>query len=207
MMRRLVALVIAGGMLLVLAGPPVDARPDEVTYGDVRAQFRAGEVAGGVIFFRAAPPAFNVAAPANTLEHSIRPLPLWEGRSYCETDWHLLALAILTGAFEGEPKISRQEGVAALEPVSVDLSLDGTLLTNTERTPIKRLVQSLTVGDDGAFAVIFDGWWHQTGAFFGPGDLAVGPHTLSATVTDPDGVDVGDPITFFIDAAGTGSCI
>jgi hypothetical protein len=177
-----------------------------VTFGDVRAQFRAGEVAGGVIFFRAAPPAFNVAAPANIFEHSIRPLPLWEGRSYCETDWHLLVLAILTGALEDEPKISRQEGVAELGPVTVDLYLDGALLTNTERTPIKRLVQSVT-GDDGGLAVIFDGWWHQTGAFFGPGDLAVGPHTLSATVTDPDGVDVGEPITFFIDAAGTGSCL
>jgi hypothetical protein len=206
MMRRLFALLIAGGMLLVLAGPPADARPGEVTYGDVRAQFRAGEVAGAVIFFRAAPPAFNVAAPANTLEHSIRPLPLWEGRSYCETDWHLLVLANAIGVLEGEPKISRQEGVAFLTPMSVDLYLDGALLTNTERTPIKRLVQSLTVVD-GVFAVIFDGWWDQIGAFFGPGELAVGPHTLSATVTDPDGVDPVGPITFFIDAAGTGSCI
>jgi hypothetical protein len=177
-----------------------------VTYGDVRAQFRAGEVAGAVIFFRSAPPAFNVAAPANTLEHSIRPLPLWEGRSYCATDWHLLVIANGIGVLEGEPKISRQEGVAFLTPVSVDLFLDGALLTNTERTPIKRLVQSLAV-IDGAFAVIFDGWWDQTGAFFGPGELAVGPHTLSATFSGPDGVDPVGPITFFIDAAGTGSCI
>jgi hypothetical protein len=207
MMRRLLALLMAGGMLLVLIGPPADARPDEVTYGDVRAQFRAGETAGGVIFFRAAPPAFNNAAPANTLEHSIRPLPLFEGRSYCETDWHLLVLANLTGVREGEPKISRQEGVAFLTSMSIDLYLDGVLLTDTERTPVKRLVQSLTVDENGAFAVIFDGWWDQTGAFFGPGELPVGPHTLSATVTAPDGVFPVGPITFFIDAAGTGSCI
>ena len=206
-MRRLLALLIAGGMLLVLIGPPADARPDTVTYGDVRAQFRAGETAGGVIFFRAALPAFANAAPANTLEHSIRPLPLFEGRSYCETDWHLLVLANGTGVREGEPKISRQEGVAFLTATSIDLYLDGVLLTDTERTPVKRLVQSLAVDENGAIVVIFDGWWDQTGAFFGPGELPVGPHTLSATVTAPDGVFPVAPITFFIDAAGTGSCI
>jgi hypothetical protein len=82
------------------------------------------------------------------------------------------------------------------------------VLTDTERTSIRRLLLTLTVDDDGTGRVIPDGWWFQTGAFFGPGELAVGPHTFSLTSTDSElGVFVGDPITFHIDAAGTGTCV
>jgi hypothetical protein len=178
-----------------------------VTQGDVEAQFQALEGGGTVVFLRAGAPAREVAAPANLLENSIRPLPLWDGRSYCEADWHLLVLAISHAAGEGEPKIPRQEGEAVLEPTLVDLFLDGDQLTDTERTSIRRLIQALTIDDNGTIRAVFDGWWFQTGAFFGPDELAVGPHMLSATVTNPEGVFDVAPITFHIDAAGTGSCV
>lgn len=199
-----IAVFIAAGF-----AAPAGAADGQVTYGDVRAHFEAFEGGGAVVFFKAGPPAADVAAPANLFEHSIRPFPgsAWDGASFCDTDWHLLVIAISAAAVEGEPKVTREEGVAILEPTSVDLYLDGALLTDTERTPIKRLVQSLALLDDGTIVEVFDGWWFQTGAFFGPGELAVGPHTFSATVTDPVfGTFVGDPITFHIDAAGTGSC-
>jgi hypothetical protein len=200
-----IAVFIAAGFTA-----PAGAADGKVTYGDVRAHFEAFEGGGAVVFFKAGPPAADVAASANLFEHSIRPFPgsAWDGASFCDTDWHLLVLAISVAGLEGEPKVTREEGVAMLEPTSVDLYLDGALLTDTERTPIKRLVQSLALLDDGTIVEVFDGWWFQTGAFFGPGELAVGQHTFSATVTDPEfGVFVGEPITFHIDAAGTGSCV
>jgi hypothetical protein len=178
-----------------------------VTQGDVRGQFETFEGAGAVILFGGTgSPAANLAPPANLLEHSIRPFSLWDGRHYCETDWHLLVIAIVRAAREGEPQITHGEGEAFLEPRSVDLDLDEERLTETERTSIRHLIHSLTVDEDGTFIDIFDGWWFQTGAFFRPGQLAVGPHTFSATITGPAGVFEEGPITFHIDAAGTGSC-
>ena len=180
-----------------------------VTEGDVRAHFEAFKGGGAVVFSKAGPPAADVAAPANPLEHGIRPFPgsPWDGASFCETDWHLLVVALVIGALEGQPKVTREDGVAFLEQTTDDLILDGKLL-NTERTAIKRLLHSRVVLEDGTIVEISDGWWFQTGAFFGPGELTVGPHTFSLRSAHPEfGVFVGDPITFHIDAAGTGSCI
>jgi hypothetical protein len=183
-----------------------------VTQGDVRAQFQTFEGAGAVILLRGlfggtGLPAIG-APPANLLEHSIRPFEqLWDGRHFCETDWHLLVIAIIAAPDEGEPQLPREEGEAILEAASVDLNLDGTRLTNTETTAITRLIRNVRIDEAGTIRELADGWWFQTGAFFGPGKLAVGPHTFSVTVTNPEGVfDVG-PITFHIDAAGTGSCV
>jgi hypothetical protein len=181
---------------------------DRVTLGDVRAHFQAFEGAGTLIFTRAGEPAASLAAPSNPLEHAIRPFGFWDGLSFCEEDWHLLALTQTIAALEGEPKITRAEGEAFLEPLVVDLLLDGELVTDTERTPIKRLIQALQFNQGGTVEVVSGGWWFQTGAFFGPGELAVGPHTLSARTTDPQsGVSEAGPITFHIDASGTGSCV
>jgi hypothetical protein len=183
-----------------------------VNRGDVRAQFEAHESAGLVIFirglFRGSGFSAVGAPPANLFEHSIRPFDLWNGRHFCESDWHLLVFAEIAPPREGE-SITRQEGEAVLEPRSVDLYLDGTRLTNTERTSIRQLGQAIAVDDDGNVSEVSgSGWWFQTGAFFSPGELAVGSHTFSTTTTEPgtDNFVVG-PITFHIDAAGTGSCI
>jgi hypothetical protein len=179
-----------------------------VTRGDVRAQFEASEGGGLVVILRTGLPGAAVAAPANLFEHSIRPFGLWNGRHFCDTDWHLLVFAEIVAAGEGEPRITREEGEAVLEPRSVDLYLDGTRLTDTERTSIRRFIQGLALQDDGTFRRISDGWWFQTGAFFRPGELAVGPHTFSTTTTEPGTDDfVVGPITFHVDAAGTGSCL
>jgi hypothetical protein len=179
-----------------------------VTQGDVRAQFEGGDGAGLVVILRTGLPGAAVAAPANLFEHSIRPFGLWNGRHYCDTDWHLLVFAEIEAALEGEPRTTREQGVAVLERRSVDLYLDGTRLTNTQRTSIRQFIQGLAIQDDGTFREVSHGWWFQTGAFFRPGELPVGPHTFSTTTTEPGTPDfVNGPITFHIDAAGTGSCV
>jgi hypothetical protein len=83
-----------------------------VTEGDVRAHFQAFEGGGAVVFRKVGPPAAVSAAPANLLEHGIRPFPgpdsPWDGAHFCETDWHLLVAALTIGSADGEPDITRQ---------------------------------------------------------------------------------------------------
>lgn len=195
---------------LVAASPAAAAPDDEITRGDVVAHFQASEGAGGVIDAVAGPPAADHAGPAAFFSHAIRPFTgfPWDGSSVCEDDWQLLVLAAIVGVFEGEPPVPRQLGVSILEPLTVDLYLDGIRLTDTEQTPIKRLITSITQTEDGTIVEITDGWWFQTGAFRAPGELAIGSHTFGAVITDPVfGEFVLDPITFEVDASGTGSCV
>lgn len=198
---------VLGLMSLAVAGPA--AADDEVTYGDVVAHFQASEGAGGMIDLLAGPPASDLAGPASFFTHGIRPfagLP-WDGSSVCEDDWQLLVFALIVAALEGEEPVSRDLGVLLLEPVTVDLYLDGTRLADTERTPIKRLIRGIA-GIDGDIIEVSDGWWFQTGAFRAPGELAVGSHTFGVVIIDPFwGEFVLDPITFEVDASGTGSCL
>lgn len=211
--RRRPALLgaLIGALLLVpFAAANPAAADDEITYGDVVAHFQASEGAGGVIDTHAGPPASDRAGPAVFLSHGIRPFVgfPWDGSSVCEEDWQLLVLAAIVGALEGEPAVPRDVGVAILEPLTVDLYLDGTRLTDTVETPIKRLMTSITQAEDGTIVEITDGWWFQTGAFRAPGELAVGSHTFGAVFTDPVfGEFVLEPITFEVDASGTGSCL
>jgi hypothetical protein len=192
--------------MLAVASPA--AADDDITYGDVRAHFQASEGAGSMIDLLAGPPASELAGPATFFSHGIRPFAgtPWDGSSVCEEDWQLLLFAVIAAALEGEPAVSRTEAEALLAPVTVDLYLDGTRLTDTEGTPIKRLVLGIA-GIDGDIVEVTDGWWVQTGAFRAPGALAVGTHTFGAAVVIPDvGEFVLDPITFEVDPAGTGSC-
>src|SRR5918995_6124745 len=121
-----------------------------VNRGDVRAQFEAFESAGAVILIRGlfSGSGFSAvgAPPANLFEHSIRPFPPWNGRHFCEMDWHLLVFADVALPREGE-RIPREEGEAVLESSSVDLYLDGTRLTDTERTSIRQLIQAIVIDD------------------------------------------------------------
>jgi hypothetical protein len=207
--RSALATAVIGALsfaMLTVASPA--AADDHVTYGDVVAHFQASEGAGSIIDVLAGPPASELAGPATFFSHGIRPfagLP-WDGSSVCEEDWQLLVFALIVASLEGEPAVSRTDGEALLAPVTVDLYLDGTRLTDTERTPIKRLVLGIAA-IDGEIVEVTDGWWVQTGAFRAPGTLAVGTHTFGAVIVVPDvGEFVLDPITFEVDAAGTGSC-
>ena len=190
-----------------LASPA--AADEDVTYGDVVAHFQASEGAGSLIDLLAGPPAAEVAGPAAFFEHGIRPFPgsPWDGSSVCEEDWQLLVFALIVAALEDEPAVSRTIGVRILEPLTVELYLDGVRLSDTERTPIKRLMSSIALFD-GQVVEVHDGWWTQTGVFRAPGELAVGTHAFSVVVIDPEfGEFPLDPITFEVDASGTGSCL
>ena len=135
MLRRLLTLAIGAGLALTLA-LPAGASPDRVTYGDVRAHFQAGEGGGSVVFFLGTPASVR-AAPAALFEHGTRPFPggPWDGASFCEEDWHLLVIADLIGALEGEPKIKRQDGAAFLDGVEVELYLDRDEIPTPNRPP------------------------------------------------------------------------
>jgi hypothetical protein len=88
----------------------------------------------------------------------------------------------------------------------MELYLDGNLLTNTETSAIKRQPDGL-LNDGGILIPIHSGWFEQTGAFFGPGQLTVGAHSFSATVVVPGfGEFPIPPITFHIDGSGAGAC-
>lgn len=201
MRRQFLTLLVLVGLVVASAAPAGAAKNDRVTYGDVRAMFQTAEGGGSVAFQTGTPAMF--AAPADIFDHSIRPFPFspWDGRHVCEDDWQLLVLAL----FDGTPdrSYSHRDAAAILGTSSIELVLDGTVLTDAQRTALKRFKS--TFNND-----IVEGYWYQEGVFYAPGELAVGPHTFSATFDIPFfglfGEGFGGPITFYVDASGTGVC-
>ena len=88
---------------------------------------------------------------------------------------------------------------ALLQGIEVEWVLDDEVIEETERTPIKHFLEPERVGMEKAFGF-------QDGAFMAPGEMIVGGHTLLANVTDPFGTFTLGPITFNVDATGTGAC-
>jgi hypothetical protein len=118
------------------------------------------------------------------------------GLHYCVEDWHVLALGlILDEQHDGVPNLG--EAKKLLDPVVMTFELDGGSL-DTTRQPVKAFL-----GESPKGFVL------AQGRVVAPGELAVGSHTLTVTVeNDP----LGPPVQvltsqFFIDAAGTGTCI
>jgi hypothetical protein len=199
MNRRLLILLATVALLMTLA-VPAGAENDRVTYGDVRGHFQTAEGGGAVSFQTGTPAAFS--AGGNIFDHSIRPFPgsPWDGRHVCEDDWHLLAIALIDGSTDRS--YTRAEFVAGGEGATVDLILDGNVLSDTESTVPKRFKS--TFNND-----ILEGYWVQIGAFLGPDDLAVGSHTFAASADIPSVPVswVAGPITFYVDASGSGVCV
>ena len=169
---------------------------DRIAQGDVTGHFQAGYVSGAPILFRGGPAADN-ASPAGWFRGGIRPFigTPWADSFHCEDDWHVL----LVGISDGPPfAFTRQEATPFLDTIDVRLFLDEVQL-ETERTAIKPLLGEL-------------GWVHQTGTFFAPGELAPGEYSFRAEYRspffEPEGVVFTDgPITFTVDASGTGACL
>ena len=205
MSRRLLALGLAATVLLALASPVGATNPDRVTRGDVESHFQAAE-AGGAIVSMLGTPASTTAAPAFVLTNGIRPFvgSPWDGASFCEDDWHLLVIANLA-AVEDEP-IAHDLGSRFLASSTTELTLDGTVIAETERTAIKHFPGGIAVDDLGNIFEVQEGWFDQTGAFYAPGELSVGPHTFEATAVTPFFTFKAGPITFYIDESGTGVC-
>lgn len=203
MRRPFVILLVLVGLAVASAVPAGAAGNDRVTRGDVQAHFQAGEGGGNVVFSNT--PAAFIAAPANLFMHGIRPFEgsPWDGAHFCEDDWHLLVIALI--AADEDQRISHADGAFFLAQSTTELTLDATVLADTERTAMKHFHGGFFVRD-GNLVPVQEGWWHQTGAFFAPGELSIGSHSYSAQHDTPFGVFTAGPIEFNIDASGTGAC-
>lgn len=122
---------------------------------------------------------------------AIRPFSDWNGRHFCELDWHVILIADIEPV---DDTSSRQDAKAAAENLVVSMTLDGALLPLT-RTAVKRFLNPERFGlEDAVFA--------QWGHIMSPSGLTVGRHTLAGQF----GSDPLPEIEFFIDAAGSGAC-
>ena len=139
-------------------------------------------------------------APADHLGSygSIRPFSgsAWDGAHFCADDWHVIVIADFEG---GDHTFQHADAEAITDPMSVEFTLDGAVLSGTTRTPVKRFLDPEPFGLDVAY-------YFQVGKVMAPSDLAVGAHTLSVAITDGSGGVFQDGISFFIDASGTGAC-
>jgi len=186
----LMALATAGGGLAT-AG----ASADRVSRGEAVAVFNAFGTGRLALLHHGA----GHGAPADTAGlANIRPISgVFEGRHFCAEDWHVLSLATIAG---GTESYTVQDAKALLDATTVVLSLDGVPLA-TRRTPVKRLTFPEVFFDDEEVYLI------NVGAIVSPEALSVGVHTLSYVRTSPDEGTESGQITFFIDAAGTGTCL
>jgi len=111
-------------------------------------------------------------------------------------DWHVLVLAlVLDEELDGVSNLG--EAKKLFDPVVMTFVLDGKPL-DTTREPVKAFL-----GESPKGFVL------AQGRVVAPGELAAGSHTLTVTIeNDPaaPGVEVYTS-QFFIDAAGTGTCI
>lgn len=133
-------------------------------------------------------------APSQGLSDSrvaIRPFSAWDGRHFCQLDWHVILIADIEPV---DATSSRQDAQAAIDGLTIILTLDGAPLPLT-RTAVKRFLDPERFGlEDAVFA--------QWGHIMSPSDLAVGRHTLSGQF----GSEPLPEIEFFVDAEGSGAC-
>lgn len=185
-------------MVLLLA-VSAQANAPRVTEGDAQAVFQAFPNGGWAVRLHAER---IEGAPADFFPDSkarISPLPLWNGTHFCSLDWHVIDLVVFDGNAQGESRTNKeiQEFLSGIEMVH---TLDGAPL-DTTRTAVKRFLNPERFGYVEAF-------FAHEGRVMAPEDLSVGQHSLQVTILSPGGEpEVAPPITFYIDASGTGTCL
>ncbi len=137
-------------------------------------------------------------APADP-DRKVTIKPFFEGVShYCVEDWHAILLGLgVDEANDGVTSVGEAKKLFA--PTVMTFVLDGAPFE------ITRLAVRPLLGDFPGRAFIL-----VQGRVVAPGEPAVGSHTLTVTVeNDPVVPDEVQVLTreFFIDAAGTGSCV
>lgn len=134
--------------------------------------------------------------PASTQIH-IRPFDFFDGRHYCELDWHTIVIADVEGGSKGFP---RTQAAALIADTRVQFTLDGAPL-ELSQTAVKRFNNPQWFGLEAAF-------YSQWGRVMQPSDLAVGEHILRCLMTNASGSQIffDNTINFFIDAEGAGAC-
>jgi hypothetical protein len=136
-------------------------------------------------------------APADP-DRKVTIKPFFEGVSnYCVEDWHAILLGLnVDEANEGVTSVGEAKKLFA--PTVMTFVLDGKPFETT-RLPVKPLLRD---PPEKVFVLV-------QGRVVGPDELGVGGHTLTVTVEN-DPVDPNVQVftrEFFIDAAGTGSCV
>jgi hypothetical protein len=183
--------------LVLLAGTSAHASSSRITRGDAQAVFQAANTGGAAIRLHGGQghgPAQGAAVDGVRINAFIP----WDGRHYCELDWHVISINLNDGNFPGESR-TRKEIADALSLVEVAYFLDGVAL-ELERTAVKPNVDAAALG-------LVEGLYFTAGRLMAPEDLAVGQHTLRVVITDPGGLIDDSQIAFFVDAAGTGACL
>ena len=199
-MRKKTIVALTAVLVTVMLAPAgAQATTPRVTQGDAQAIFQALPTGGWAVILHGG---MIEGAPADFLPGSsarIAPNPPWNGSHFCSLDWHAVTLADIDGNLPGESLTSEEIRNYLLQD-DVVFTLDGAPL-DTSRSAIKRFL------NPGRFGLV-DAYAFQEGLVIAPQDLSVGPHSLKADILHP-GVepDIGDPITFVIDAAGQGSCL
>lgn len=205
-MRRHSSLLIGLATALILA-TAADANSTRVTRGDAQAVFESLEGAGWAIRFSNGR---LEGAPAQFFpEDLVRIAPLvafFDGQHYCALDWHVIHLALIWGNEPGFPHLTNSEIRDTLADWSLEFVLDGATI-QTESTVPKRMMHPEIFGEH---LVGEEAYFVSHGRIVAPEDLSVGPHTLLVHSVPPSSAELppGDlgPITFHIDAPGTGVC-
>ena len=202
MKSKWVVALLAGVLAQVLLfAASAQATPTRVTQGEAQAIFQASETGGWSVVLNGG--TVEEGAPADFLPDSIARIspsnPLWNGRHFCSLDWHVISVAAIEGNAAGGSR-PNTEIFEVLSRATLLFTLDGTPL-DTTRTAIKRMTNPGLRGLVEAFYV-------NTGRVLAPEDLSVGQHSLQALGSRPGRPPaLLGPITFFIDAPETGTCL
>jgi hypothetical protein len=109
-------------------------------------------------------------------------------------DWHVIVVAWIDG---GDSSFTHQYAENSLNRITTTFTLDGAVLSSTH-TAIKRFLDP----GEGLEAAYF----FQEGRIMSPDELTVGEHQLAYAAFEDGQLFDQDSITFFIDAANTGTC-
>jgi hypothetical protein len=187
-MKHAMRIAVLVALLMVTSGI-ASASPDRISRGEAQAVLNAAGTGGGAIHNHGG--ANGAPADANS-QVAIRAY-YDSGLHYCIEDWHVIGLAQLIHT------TSMREAQTFLDPIVMTFVLDGSPLETT-RTPIKAFLNQDFVEKKG--------YYFAQGRLMAPGELTVGSHVQVVTVNDPSLPEVAVLTNqFFIDAAGTGTCL
>jgi hypothetical protein len=193
-LRSCLAVAALVAISLVAAVSTADASSVRVTQGDAQSILDAFGNGGWAVRLSSGQ-GVQANGPADLeIRAAIRPLAFYNGRHYCIDDWHVLLLAIFDG---GDTSYTYQYAATVLDPITLDLKLDGNSLTTT-RTSIKRFLNPEQFGYEEAY------YWQQ-GTLMPPGALSVGAHQLSSKLSG--GAHGSSSAKFYVDPSGTGACL
>ncbi len=191
--RLLLGSAVAAVTVLAIGGVAA-AGPPHASRGDAQAVLNAFGNGGLAVLLHSktaqGAPAQGVAGKVGIRPFADSP---FDGAHYCELDWHTILIADIE---EGP----RQEAAAIIADQSYAFTLDGASIPVTQ-TPVKRFLNPGVFGLD-------DAYYSQWGRVMAPSELTPGQHTLDVTGTNAAGdVVYTDGITFFVDPAGSGTCL